>query len=206
MAEVKSEALRKAYANSSVEDRRKLYAKWAATYDEQTQNEFGWVGFKPAADIFARYVTDKSARVIDAGCGTGLSGCALAEQGFKNIDGIDLSPEMLVVAQETGVYANLREADLTKPVETDGLYDGLFSVGVFGFGPPYVEHLPLLIDLVQPESFVVLTVNGKGWAETDWETELPKVIAKNGLKLLETIEVPYLEKEQINGKVLVFQR
>ena len=43
------------------------------------------------------------------GWGTGLIGKYLSEKGYKNIDGVDLSNEMLDIAKEKGIYSNLGE-------------------------------------------------------------------------------------------------
>jgi predicted TPR repeat methyltransferase len=50
-------------------------------------------------------------RVLDLGCGTGLMGRAL-EGRFDRIEGVDLSPRMLVKARKTRVYDRLHEGDL----------------------------------------------------------------------------------------------
>lgn len=49
--------------------------------------------------------------VLDLGCGTGLSGAALAPFAAR-LEGLDLSPRMLAEAGKRGVYAALHEADL----------------------------------------------------------------------------------------------
>jgi len=54
--------------------------------------------------------------ILDAGCGTGLVGVALAERGARSIDGVDLSPGMIAKAKETGVYRRLAPADLSRPL------------------------------------------------------------------------------------------
>ncbi|MEM9331429.1 MAG: class I SAM-dependent methyltransferase [Pseudomonadota bacterium] len=204
--EVKSDKLKDVYGkNRSVDDQRKIYRDWAESYDEQTTKQFGWMGFKPAAQAFAARLKNKAARILDAGCGTGLSGVALAEQGFTNIHGRDLSPEMLKIAEKTGVYQSLAEVDLTQPITSEEPFDAVFSSGVFGFGPPHVEHLPLLIDVTKPGNLVVLTVNGKGWIDMHWEDKLQSVVREHQLELLEQLEIEYLEKEEINGQLLVFK-
>lgn len=51
-------------------------------------------------------------RVLDLGCGTGLSGVALAPFAAR-LEGLDLSPRMLAeAAKRQGLYAALHEADL----------------------------------------------------------------------------------------------
>lgn len=203
--EPKSDKLKEVYRDRTVEDQRKIYREWADTYNKQTTEEFGWMGFRPAAEAFAKRLPDREARILDAGCGTGLSGVALAEQGFTNVHGRDLSPEMLAVAEKTGVYQSLAEVDLTEPFPEPQSFDAVLAVGVFGFGPPDAEHLPLLIRAAKPGCPVMLTVNGKGWIDRAWETTLADVIAKNQLDLKEAIDIPYLEKEEIDGKFLVFR-
>jgi len=50
-------------------------------------------------------------KVLDLGCGTGLSGVAL--QPFaRRLEGLDLSPRMLAEARKRGLYDALHEADL----------------------------------------------------------------------------------------------
>jgi predicted TPR repeat methyltransferase len=51
------------------------------------------------------------ARVLDLGCGTGLSGVAL-KPFAKRLEGLDLSPRMLDRARARNLYAALHEADL----------------------------------------------------------------------------------------------
>jgi len=48
--------------------------------------------------------TDKSIRILDIGCGIGsfLAACKIG--GYKNVEGIDLSDEMIKIANEFGVH------------------------------------------------------------------------------------------------------
>ena len=49
--------------------------------------------------------------MLDLGCGTGLSGAALAPFA-RRLEGLDLSPRMLAEARKRGLYDALHEADL----------------------------------------------------------------------------------------------
>ena len=131
---VKHEKLKNVYGHKSVDDQREIYKNWAETYDAETLGEFGWMGFKPAAEEFAKRIADKNARILDAGCGTGLSGVALSEQGFTNIHGRDLSPEMLEQAKKTGVYKSLAEVDLTNSIDVKESYDAILAVVCLALG------------------------------------------------------------------------
>jgi 2-polyprenyl-3-methyl-5-hydroxy-6-metoxy-1,4-benzoquinol methylase len=46
---------------------------------------------------------DKSARILDIGCGTGLSVFSLRETGYTNVIGIDTDPEQLAIAHSHGL-------------------------------------------------------------------------------------------------------
>ncbi len=202
---VKSSKLKNVYGNKTVEDQKQIYRDWAKTYDIETTGEFGWIGFTPAAAEFSKRVIKKDARILDAGCGTGLSGVALNKEGFTNIHGKDLSPEMLEQAEKTGVYSSLSEVDLTQPVQTFDPYDAIFSCGVFGFGPPYPEHLHHIINMLKSGGYAVITVNGKGWVEKNWPESLLTAVEEHSLKLEEQLDIEYLENEEIDGKLLIFR-
>lgn len=202
--EPKSDKLKEVYRERSVDDQREIYREWAQTYDQQTTDEFGWLGFETAASEFSKRVTDLNAKIMDAGCGTGLAGEALFKLGYQNLHGRDLSPEMLAIAKARNVYASLSEIDLTQPVSEEP-FEAILAVGVFGFGPPNPEHIRHLIAATNPGGVVALTVNGKGWVDREWEVELPKVVAQYSLNLVENFDIAYLEKEEIDGKFLVFE-
>ena len=59
----------------------------------------------------AGLVPARRLRVLDLGCGTGLSGAALAPFA-RRLEGLDLSPRMLGEARKRGLYDALHEADL----------------------------------------------------------------------------------------------
>ena len=81
--------------------------------------------------------TDEIARVIDIGCGTGLTGMYLSHlRSTLEIDGLDISPEMLAEASHkkrtnnSAVYTNLNECDLTQSVVNKfEPYDALICSG-----------------------------------------------------------------------------
>src|SRR6056297_847023 len=83
----------------------KYYDDWATDYD-RTLAEWRYEAPTRAAEILrARLGPD--AVILDAGCGTGLTGKALADAGFTTFDGIDLSSRSLEGAAEHGVYRAL---------------------------------------------------------------------------------------------------
>src|SRR5215475_11069658 len=51
-------------------------------------------------------------RAADLGCGTGRTGAWLRAHGIIELDGVDLTPEMLAIARNRRLYDRLYEADV----------------------------------------------------------------------------------------------
>jgi len=70
---------------------------------------------------------------IDLGCGTGLSGQAFADL-VHNLDGIDLSPKMLALAEQKQIYNNLFVGNIISHLEQiTKRYDFVLAADVFGY-------------------------------------------------------------------------
>ena len=87
-------ALESVYSSQSSHQVRDAYAAWAATYDGETAALGYLLPFLIAAWV-ARYVPRGEGPLLDAGCGTGLSGPQLKALGYDDLAGLDLSQDML---------------------------------------------------------------------------------------------------------------
>lgn len=92
---------------------RDLFDGYAARFDADLQGALGYRTPALLAALLeaAGVAPDGTRRVLDLGCGTGLSGVAL-KPFAKRMVGLDLSPRMLEQARGRGIYAALEEADL----------------------------------------------------------------------------------------------
>lgn len=146
------------YSSRDNHELAERYDQWSSEYDVDLAEEFGWVGPKRAADTLARYVP-RDATILDAGAGTGLVGQCLADLGYHDLVGIDLSPGMLREAAGKGVYRELRQMVLGAPLdlETDA-FDAVISVGVFTVGHAPAEALRELARVTRPDGHVVFTL------------------------------------------------
>jgi predicted TPR repeat methyltransferase len=133
------------------------YDAWAEGYDADLDAWAYEAPVRVAEYLRARVPAD--AAVLDAGCGTGLAGRALAAAGFTVVDGVDVSERSLAVARRTGAYRRLASADLQSPplpLDADA-YDGLACVGVMTYLPDSEATLAEFVRLVRPGGAVVLT-------------------------------------------------
>lgn len=140
---------------------RDMYDRWAASYDTELIEENGYAQPRRCAEMLSRYLADRRTGILDIGCGTGLSGAALAEAGYGVIDGCDFSAGMLEKARGTGLYRRLFGADLNAPPldAADGAYGAAVAVGVFGFGHVQPESLDDILRVMSPGAPLVIGLN-----------------------------------------------
>ena len=141
-----------------------LYARWAADYDRDVFEVAGVTGTRQIAALLADHVDDRTATVIDLGCGTGAAGRHLREHGFTTIDGVDLSPEMLELARATGAYRRLEVADLTRSLPfAPASFDASIAAGVFTTGHLGASVVAPLVHLVRPGGVLAWVVADPVW-------------------------------------------
>lgn len=87
---------------------RELFDAFAPRFDAELQ---GPLGYQTPALLAALLDGTPPGRLLDLGCGTGLSGVALRPFATR-LEGLDLSPRMLDQARARGLYDALHEADL----------------------------------------------------------------------------------------------
>ncbi len=74
--------------------------------------------------------SDRVGPVLDLGCGTGLLAVVAMELPLGPWVGIDLSPRMLDVAREKGLYAELREADVLEALTGEQAWPVILAADV----------------------------------------------------------------------------
>lgn len=171
--------LERAYSLKTDEDKQSLYRDWAGTYDKTMLEDLGYVSPALVAQLLGDSVQDRSAIVLDVGCGTGLAGAELAGLGFTTIDGLDYSHQMLDMAAKRGVYRNLVEADLTKPLELqNAAYDAAICTGTFTHGHVGPGCLRELFRLLKSGALFAFSVNAGVWQELGFEAKLASIEAE----------------------------
>src|SRR5262249_24813869 len=95
------------------------YALWAETYEHTVKGDMDlWL-----LNAIESVRWSDIERAADLGCGTGRTGSWLAARGVRQIDGIDLTPEMLERAKGRGVFASLGVGDVGATGLPSGHYD-----------------------------------------------------------------------------------
>ena len=205
MSDDQALGLDEAYSVKTPEDNRRLYAKWASTYESSFVDAKQYRYPKAISEVFNEYVpmdNDEIARVIDIGCGTGLTGMYLSHlRASLAIDGLDISPEMLAEAKSKKrtdnslVYTNLNECDLTQPVVNKvEPYDALICSGTFTHGHLGSDALKNVLALVRPAGWIVIGVNNEHFEGKDFQSELDSLADAKRITQPEILRIDVYEK------------
>ena len=155
--------LEKAYSLKSPDENRELYASWAETYEETFVAASGYVYHQHVARLLIEG-GQPTGPVLDVGCGTGIVGVELDRLGVTDIDGVDISPEMLGQARAKGIYRDLFTADLTVGMDVaDNAYAAIISAGAFTHGHLAAEPIAELVRVARPGSQCVIGINAGHW-------------------------------------------
>jgi SAM-dependent methyltransferase len=95
------------------------------------------------------------ARILDVGCGTGLSGQDFIQAGHQ-VSGIDLSAAMAEKARLRG-YREVRVGDATA-IEWPEAFDCVLCVGVIGDWVPAARLMPAMSKALAPGGVLAVTV------------------------------------------------
>jgi len=109
--------LQDAYALGCDADKKNVtgfYKRWAQEYNQRMEAGLGYLSPRTLAErLRAQLEPSPEQCIVDIGCGTGLAAKALAALGFTIIDGIDLSPDMLIQAMHRNVHPRSCRCDST---------------------------------------------------------------------------------------------
>lgn len=175
-----------ARGSGSKEDCMRFYDQWAASYNSDLSDASqNYVAPIHVAQAALRSSNRDNVTILDAGCGTGLVGEALAKGGSMTIDGLDLSPPMLKVAEQTGVYRKLTVCDLTQPIDIpDETYDMVTCCGTFTRG--HVGPDPALrefVRVIKKGGLIIATILDEIWQSGGYHAEVEKLGAEGLVKV-----------------------
>ena len=178
-----SGGLDSAYSIASPADCLRVYRDWAESYDAGFAAGMDYL--LPAHVARAFLAAGGAGPVLDVGAGTGLLAERLCGMGFRGeIDGVDLSPEMLERARGKGIYRDLVQADVTAPLALTGGYAGIVSSGTFTHGHVGPEALAHILVLAQHGAQVAISINAGVFAAQGFGAAL-EALPIEGLQLIE---------------------
>ena len=202
----KEKFLNQTYQLETPEDTFAHYEAWADTYDEEiTENDYAQP--RRCAAALAQYASSTGINVLDIGCGSGLSGMALSDSGFKNIDGCDFSPAMLEKAKNTDVYQKLFLADINQKLNIEAeSYDAVSAVGVLAFAHIRTEALRQMLETKKSEGLLVIGLNEHYWEGDSVDEKIRSLVEEGEVELLFEEYGEHLPGADIGGWVAVLRK
>ena len=115
-----------------------------------------------------------NARILDLGCGSGIVGQELRRLGYTNVDGLDLSAEMMAKAKEKGVYCSLIQGEMAseeckKLNVAPGQYDAATCVAVFTHGHVKGKGFDDFLHVLKPGGLAFFTVRKLVWGDPAYD-------------------------------------
>ena len=187
-------------------DLEDLYKAWAESYDRDVVEVIGYVGHSITTELLLKYLDNSKAKILDAGCGTGLVGEVLNEKKFKNIVGVDFSQPMLDQALEKNVYQSLGLADLTEKLTfKDNIFDAIVCAGTFTCGHVGPEALSEMLRVTKTGGYISFTVRDQEWDRLPYEKTFKELEERNLWRCLERFNTEYNVVEGVNCQLCLYE-
>jgi len=145
---------------------RTLFDQYARRFDTALVDALGYRGPELLRRAVDRTGPAGSLDILDLGCGTGLAGAAFADRR-RRLDGIDLSPAMILQAMARGIYDRLEPGEIAAvladwPQRYDLALAADVAVYIGDLGPLFAAAR----DVLRPGGLFALTAeahDADGW-------------------------------------------
>jgi len=192
---------------TSKQELENAYGEWADRYDQDLVDDMGYVAPIMTCRILQGHVPDRQARILDVGCGTGLVGESLQQQGYRKLEGLDYSGKMLEKAREKNAYEVLSRGDLTASLAfPDDTFDAIVSVGTFTCGHVGPAAFIELTRITRPGGYICFTVRDQAWEEDDYGSVMAKLEQQGRWKLIEEKITDYIREEGSSCRICVYRK
>ena len=183
-----------------------IYKNWAKKYEDDVINLAGYVGHLITSELLLSYLRNTQAKILDAGCGTGLVGEMLNKNNFKNLIGVDFSQEMLNIAKQKNVYQSLELVDLTKNLDyEDSLFDAIVCAGTFTCGHVGPEALIEMVRITKKGGYICFTVRKQEWEASPYKEIIDNLENSNLWRQVVHKTSEYNVKEGITCQLCLYQ-
>ncbi len=161
------------YRAEGVEDLENRYDLWAREYDQDVAS-YGYKVPGVLAGFLGRYVRPEDGTLLDAGAGTGIMGEIMSLLGYPELVAMDLSRGMLEVAEQKGVYREVRRMVMGEHLDfPDEKFAGTLAVGVLSVGHAPPDSFDELVRCTRAGGYIIFSVraDAEGFREKQDELE-----------------------------------
>lgn len=187
-----------------VEDVIDTYSKWADNYDADL-TERGYHTPRRIAEALRPFRDELTRPVLDFGCGTGISGLALKDQGFGELHGTDITAEMLEIAGQKQVYSKLWLSQAGELPAAPGAYGAIVAAGVISVGAAPAETLSDCLDALAVGDLLAFSYNDKTLDNETYMSVLEKEIASRSNVVFRE-HGPHIDDMEMGSDVIILRR
>jgi ubiquinone/menaquinone biosynthesis C-methylase UbiE len=140
------------------------YDRLAELYIKEREKFDNWNEIRKFCSLLS-----PGAKVLDAGCGTGIPISEHLVQSGYDVVGVDLSSRMVSVAQKNVPKGRFRHQNMTEMEFASGSFDGLISCYAI-FHIPREKHAALFrsfYDILKSPGVMLVSVGSCQWEEVD---------------------------------------
>jgi SAM-dependent methyltransferase len=121
-------------------------SRWTDTFVVHSRNRIiHRIRFSIYERVFFRTVTDRSARILDVGCGSGEFISLLQQRGYRNLHGVEVDDALIGLA--SGVLPGIRKSSATELPYADSTFDCIYMFNVMHHLRDLTEYERALMEM-----------------------------------------------------------
>lgn len=195
------------YKLKSSKELLNYYRNWTLK-NQYNKDMIKWKYTAPrnTVSILKKYASNKSIKILDAGCGSGLVGIELIKNGYLKVEGVDFSKSMLDLIPK-GIYKKIKIADLNKPlVFKDQEFDSVLCVGTFTYGHVKPQALDEFVRITKKNGLICFTVNEGVYEENGFKKKIKELKSKGYWHIKELFKSDYIKSKNVNSWVCLAEK
>lgn len=182
-----------------IQEIKEIYKKFSLTYESDVKGEMRYTAYVKVPQFILKHLNSETARILDLGCGTGLSSSLFFKAGYQ-VTGVDGSSAMIKHARKLP-FQKLVCQDLGKPLRVkDESFDAAVMVGVMEYISNPAAVLKQVRRKLKPGGIFGLTFSKKSnWCEQSglksyYKKDLEPMIREAGFSIIESDKILGVEE------------
>ena len=184
-----------------IEDKNEMllyYKKWSKQYNKDMV-DWNYVAPLKATKLLSKYVKNKDANILDAGCGTGLVGIILNHMGYYNICGLDFSKSMISLVPKK-IYKKLFISNLNNKLKfSSKKFDAIICVGTFTYGHVKDNAMSEISKKIKKGGYFCFTINEGVYKKYNFNKTIKKLEYQNLWKIIEKSFDDYIIAKRVKS-------